>query len=53
MTTFASLFTGGNGAGIGAKQAGLTDLWGVEHDDALATVARANGFDAVMKARTE
>ncbi len=36
MTTFASLFTGGNGAGLGAKQAELTDLWGVEYDDALA-----------------
>ena len=47
MTTFASLFTGGNGAGLGAKQAGLTDLWGVEHDDALANGARANGFDVL------
>lgn len=34
--TFASLFSGGGLADIGAKQAGYAPLWGVEHDAKIA-----------------
>ena len=40
--TFASLFTGGGLADIGAMQAGYTLLWGVEWDADIAAVANAN-----------
>lgn len=43
MTTIATLFSGGEGVGVGAKAAGLDHLWGIEYDDAIASVARANG----------
>jgi DNA (cytosine-5)-methyltransferase 1 len=36
MPTFASLFSGGGGADIGALQAGYTPLWAVEYDAAIA-----------------
>jgi DNA (cytosine-5)-methyltransferase 1 len=42
MRTFASLFTGGGLADIGAKQAGYSLLWGVELDPAIAAVAQQN-----------
>jgi DNA (cytosine-5)-methyltransferase 1 len=42
MRTFASLFTGGGLADIGAMQAGYEVLWGVEFDAAIAAVANAN-----------
>lgn len=42
MITFASLFTGGGGADQGARAAGLTPLWGVEYDAAIAAVAQQN-----------
>lgn len=42
MNTFASLFTGGGLADIGAMQAGYELLWGVEYDPAIAAVANAN-----------
>lgn len=45
--TIATLFSGGEGVGVGAKQAGLTHLWGVEYDDAIAQVARNNGFNTI------
>ena len=47
MTTIATLFSGGEGVGIGAKAAGLDHLWGVEYDDAIASVARLNGFNTI------
>ena len=47
MTTIATLFSGGEGVGVGAKQAGLDHLWGVEYDDAIAQVARNNGFNTI------
>ena len=37
---FASLFTGLGGADIGAMQAGLTPIWGVEVDPNIANVAK-------------
>ena len=40
--TFASLFTGGGLADIGAMQAGYELLWGVELDSDIAAVANAN-----------
>lgn len=47
MTTIGTLFSGGEGVGIGAKQAGLDHLWGVEYDDKIAGVARLNGFNTI------
>lgn len=42
MTTFASLFSGFGGADIGAMQAGLTPVSGVEYVPEIAEVANAN-----------
>jgi len=42
MKTFASLFTGFGLADIGAMQAGLEPVWGVEIDPAIAEVAKSN-----------
>jgi len=42
MPTFASLFTGGGLADVGAMAAGYELLWGVEYDPAIAAVANAN-----------
>ena len=47
MTTIAEIFFGGGGNGVGARAAGLHHLWGIEHDDAIAQVARDNGFYVV------
>lgn len=40
--TFGSLFSGGGGADIGAKAAGLELAWGVEYVPEIAEVANAN-----------
>jgi site-specific DNA-cytosine methylase len=48
MTTFASLFTGGGGADVGAARAGYTHLWGVEMDPRIASVAELNGFATMV-----
>jgi len=45
MKTFATLFSGGELFGAGARQAGYRHLWGMEYDDKIASVARLNGFD--------
>lgn len=42
LKTFASLFTGGGGCDIGAMQAGLTPIWGIEYDPDIAAVAASN-----------
>jgi len=42
MPTFASLFTGGGLADIGAMQAGYDLLWGIELDPDIAAAANAN-----------
>lgn len=47
MISIATLFSGGEGVGVGARAAGLGHLWGIEHDDAIAQVARDNGFRVV------
>lgn len=44
MKTFSTLFSGGEVAGTGIRAAGYRHLWGIEQDDAIANVARANGF---------
>lgn len=43
--TYATLFSGGEGAGLGISAAGLRHAWGLELDDDVAAVARLNGFD--------
>jgi DNA (cytosine-5)-methyltransferase 1 len=48
MGTFASLFSGGGGADIGALQAGYTPLWAVEYDAAIATWHTRNLPDTQM-----
>jgi site-specific DNA-cytosine methylase len=45
--SIATLFSGGEGVGVGAQAAGLKHLWGIECDDGIAAVARANGFDVM------
>lgn len=42
MTTFASLFTGGGLADIGAMQAGYELAWGIELDEAISAIANQN-----------
>jgi site-specific DNA-cytosine methylase len=39
---FASLFTGMGGADLGAIQAGLTPIWGIEINPAIANLAQSN-----------
>jgi DNA (cytosine-5)-methyltransferase 1 len=39
-----TLFSGGEGVGIGAKLAGVQHAWGVECDPEIAGVAQQNGF---------
>jgi DNA (cytosine-5)-methyltransferase 1 len=45
MTTITTLLSGGEGVGLGARAADLTHLEGFELDDAIASVARLNGFN--------
>jgi DNA (cytosine-5)-methyltransferase 1 len=42
MKTFASLFSGGGGADLGAIAAELTHLWGIEQNPNIAEVCRQN-----------
>jgi DNA (cytosine-5)-methyltransferase 1 len=53
--TFASLFTGGGLADIGAQAAEFTSAWGIEIDPRIAAVATLNGVACrvmdVLKAR--
>jgi len=44
LSAFGTLFSGGEGAGIGLQAAGLRHMWGVEYDPAIAAVAQHNGF---------
>ncbi len=43
--TFGTLFTGGAGADVGIRAAGLRHAWGHEISDEIAEVTRMNGFD--------
>ena len=47
MQTIGTLFSGGEGVGVGARATGLDHLWGVEWDDDIAGVARLNGFNTL------
>lgn len=42
MPTSATLFTGGDGAGIGLGMVGFKSLWGIERDEKIASVAQLN-----------
>ena len=42
---FGTLFSGGEGVGVGLTAAGLHHAWGIEYDAQIAAVAQANGFD--------
>lgn len=44
LRTFGTMFSGGEGAGVGLTAAGLQHVWGIEYDAAIAAVARMNGF---------
>lgn len=44
---FASIFTGGGLADIGAMQAGYTPIGGVEYIPEIAEIARSNGIDVI------
>lgn len=48
MKTFASLFTGGGLADVGARAAGLKHLWGIELDPFIAGVAADNGVNPIV-----
>jgi len=45
MATIATLLSGGECVGVGAREAGLTHLWGFEIENDIAQVARDNGFN--------
>lgn len=42
--TIGTLFSGGEGVGVGARMAGVQHAWGIESDAGIAGVARDNGF---------
>lgn len=42
-----TLLSGGECVGVGAREAGLTHLWGFEIEDDIAQVARSNGFNVI------
>lgn len=45
---FASLFSGGDLAGVGARMAGLTPIWGIEYDLEIAAIAELNGTQIIV-----
>lgn len=47
MVTIATTHSGGEGVGVGARSAGLAHLWGIEFDERICEVARANGFHSL------
>ncbi len=50
MKTFASLFSGGEGAGMGAIATGLKPIWGIELEPKIAEVAAVNvGHQLIVK----
>jgi DNA (cytosine-5)-methyltransferase 1 len=49
MLGFASLFTGGGGAELGAIQAGLTPIWGIEKDPDIVNVSQKNFDHPIIK----
>ncbi|MBW4639101.1 MAG: DNA (cytosine-5-)-methyltransferase [Gloeocapsa sp. UFS-A4-WI-NPMV-4B04] len=54
MKTFASLFSGGGGADIGAAMAQFQPIWGIELDPDIASVFAANlGHQPIVKSVAE
>lgn len=53
MKTFASIFTGGDLAGVGAFAAGLTPIWGVEIDPDIAAVAEMNSKQRMIVGKAQ
>jgi len=51
--TIGTLFSGGEGVGVGARAAGIEHAWGIENDPDIADVARMNGFDVTVADVTE
>lgn len=50
MKTFASLFSGGGGADIGALMAGFQPIWGIEKSPDIATIYATNlGLEPIIK----
>jgi len=49
MQTIATLFSGGEGVGVGARAAGYRHLWGVELKASVAEAAEANGFRSIVE----
>lgn len=47
MATIATLLSGGECVGVGAREAGLTHIWGYEIENDIAQVARDNGFNVI------
>lgn len=45
--TGGTYFSGGEGVGVAMRAAGIEHKFGVEYDNAIADVARANGFDVL------
>lgn len=45
--TCATMFSGGEVAGVGIQAAGYRHLWGIEYDDDIANIARLNNFDVL------
>ena len=43
----ATIFSGGEGVGIGMRAAGIEHLWGIEWANDIAQVARDNGFHSI------
>jgi DNA (cytosine-5)-methyltransferase 1 len=43
----ATLFGGGEGVGVGMRQAGIEHLWGIEYDADICGVAKMNGFNSL------
>lgn len=47
--SYATLCSGGELFGAGARDAGLKHVWGIEMDDRIAEVARLNDFNVVTR----
>lgn len=48
IPTIATLFSGGEGVGIGARAAGYRHLWGIEFKPEVVAVAEMNGFHSIV-----
>jgi site-specific DNA-cytosine methylase len=53
MDTFASLFSGGGLADVGARQSGLVPVWGIECDTKVAGLYQRNIGDHLLVSRVQ